>query len=92
MKIFTILLFITILLHQYYLPVVNSIFIMELMGFVLFCVIVWPWWKDFRRRQVCRRELKNHSKNYVSPKENKDWRKRSQTQVQVTKEDLFDKI
>lgn len=92
MKTFTILLFIAILLHQYYLPVVNSVFIMELMGFVLFCVIVWPWWKHFRRRQVCRKELKNYTNNYVSPKENKDWRERSQTQVQIEKTDLFDRI
>lgn len=92
MKTFTIILFIAILLHQYYLPVVNSIFIMELMGLILFCVITWPWWKDFKRRQLCRKQLKNYTNSYVSPRETKDWRQRSQTQIQVTKEDLFDKI
>lgn len=92
MKLLTLILLGAIILHQTYLPVLNSILLLELGLLALFYFVGGAWIKEYRRKKETRSYLRGVTKRYMSKTEDKMWRSRSTTEVQVTKEDFFDRI
>lgn len=92
MRYLTILLLALIGIHQYYLPKINSILFIEVLGLVIFWFLGKPIYKEYFRSQERKKYLKGVQKRYLSKNETKDWRGRTETEVHVTKEDLFDTL
>jgi hypothetical protein len=92
MKLLALLLIGAITAHQIALPRINSILFVELLGLVIFWFKVRPWVKDLTRSMERRKHLKEIEKRYISKAESKLWRGRSTVEIQITKEDLFDKL
>lgn len=92
MKLLTLILLGVIVLHQTYLPVLNSLLWIELGLLALFYFVGGKYFKEYRLSQQRKKALKEW-KGYTTPKEVKTWREySSNTEVKVTREDLFDRL
>jgi hypothetical protein len=92
MKLLALLLIGAITAHQIALPRINSILFVELLGLVIFWFKVRPWVKDWTRSMERKKHLKEVEKRHLT-KSGKDWRdNRSTVEVQITKEDYFDRL